>query len=104
MIAALAAIYVGLAHPPGSPALALKPGDAVGGAHGRGGGRGGGGGGAMVWSATTSAAHELQRSFTGVMRSDVTCLRCRGKSTKFEDFQVGAHPACASPCANSDRF
>jgi len=30
--------------------------------------------------------YDLQRVFTGVLRSEVTCLRCRGKSTKFEEF------------------
>lgn len=30
---------------------------------------------------------DLQRVFTGVLRSDVTCLHCRSKSTKYEEFQ-----------------
>jgi ubiquitin carboxyl-terminal hydrolase 22/27/51 len=29
---------------------------------------------------------ELARLFTGVLRSDVTCLKCRNKSTKLEEF------------------
>jgi ubiquitin carboxyl-terminal hydrolase 22/27/51 len=36
------------------------------------------------WSSV--GGHELQRVFTGVLRSDVTCLRCSHKSTKFEEF------------------
>ena len=33
-----------------------------------------------------SAPRELQRVFAGVLRSDVTCLHCRSRSTKYEDF------------------
>ena len=48
----------------------------------------------VVWTARSvehhavdqSSGHDLQRIFTGVLRSDVTCLTCRGKSTKFEEF------------------
>ena len=48
----------------------------------------------VVWTARSvehhavdqSSGHDLQRIFTGVLRSDVTCLTCHSKSTKFEEF------------------
>lgn len=47
----------------------------------------------MTWTARSVEHHaeaqcgqDLQRIFTGVIRSDVTCLACKGKSTKFEEF------------------
>lgn len=38
-------------------------------------------------TALNAAGYELQRIFTGVMRSDVVCLKCGGKSNKFDAFQ-----------------
>jgi ubiquitin carboxyl-terminal hydrolase 22/27/51 len=40
-----------------------------------------------VGSLKPASPLELQHIFTGVMRSDVTCLKCSSKSTKYEDFQ-----------------
>lgn len=41
---------------------------------------------ALSFSSLNSGRSDLARIFTGVLRSDVTCLRCRSKSTKYEDF------------------
>ena len=80
LIQALAAIDAGLAGPRRSLAAAASPqyGDTASG---------------MAWTARSvehhaagQGGHDLQRIFTGVIRSDVTCLTCQRKSTKFEDF------------------
>ena len=72
LIAGLASIYAGLAAHEG-PARPLTPLDSL----------------KRPPSALPRSfrANDLQRVFTGVLRSDVTCLQCHGKSTKYEDFQ-----------------
>ena len=47
-----------------------------------------GGGGAHL----LRGGYELQRTFSGTMRSDVTCLACGSKSTKYETFHDVARP------------
>jgi|LauGreDrversion4_1035100.scaffolds.fasta_scaffold60784_1 ubiquitin carboxyl-terminal hydrolase 22/27/51 len=73
LIAALASIYAGLALPE-NPTRPPTPADLV------------------KMRGPSSAqrplgAVDLQGIFTGVLRSDVACLKCHGKSTKYEEFQ-----------------
>ena len=80
LIAALQAIDAGLAQPRRSPTApwdALCP--VV---------PGGIGGKAEAALGSLEGKADLARTFTGVLRSEVTCLKCRGRSTKFEEFQA----------------
>lgn len=76
LIAALSAIDAGLAQPLRRSPAARWDGPAWGGAAR-----------ALTCPAAVNTNHaDLARIFTGALRSEVTCLRCRGKSTKFEEF------------------
>ena len=73
LIAALAAIDAGLSTPlRKSPTTLLDHGGAY--------------GGRDHAALAASSRTDLARIFTGVLRSEVTCLKCRGKSTKYEEF------------------
>ena len=47
-------------------------------------------------------AQDLQRVFTGVLRSDVTCLSCQSTSTKYEDFQDISLDLSRTPSTEED--
>ena len=92
LIAALAAIDAGLAQPRRSLAAPLE--------------------GGMAWSARSvehhaldalsSSGHNLQRVFTGVLRSDVKCLHCQSQSTRLEEFHDVSLDLTKSQTASMD--